>query len=178
MDKLADPLVEIAKVAGTHGLKGDLKVRANSGEPQLLLDADEFHLRLTTGKTLAVQPSRQVLHKGQVLLRLKGYESIDLVEPFVGASVLLAESLLPALDDSEYYWSQLKGLAVIDKQRGPIGHLQEMFSTAAHDTYIVKGSLGEIMIPAVAQFVLEIDLQERVVRVDLPDGLVPENHDL
>lgn len=174
MDKLADPLVEIAKVVGTHGLRGDLKVRSNSGEPQLLLEAGELHLRLTAGKTLLVQPSRQVLHKGQVLLRLKGYETLEQVEPFVGATVLLAESLLPALDDDEYYWSQLKGLPVIDKQRGLIGHLQQMFSTAAHDTYIVKGNFGEIMIPAVEQFILEINLQERVVKVDLPDGLVPE----
>ncbi len=173
MDKLADPLVEVAKVVGTHGLRGDLKVRSNSGDTTLLLAADSFYLRLTTGRTLLVHPSRQVLHKGQVLLRLKGYEALDQVEPFAGAAVLLAESLLPALEDDEYYWSQLKGLPVIDRQRGPIGHLQQMFSTAAHDTYIVKGSFGEIMIPAVEQFILEINLQERVVKVDLPAGLVP-----
>jgi 16S rRNA processing protein RimM len=78
------------------------------------------------------------------------------------------------LADDEYYWSQLKGLAVIDRQRGPIGCLQQIFSTAAHDTYVVKGALGEIMIPAVKQFILEVNLQEQVVMVDLPDGLVPE----
>jgi len=174
MDKLAETLVEIAKIVGTHGLRGDLKVRPNTGEPQLLLNAELLYFRLATGVTLTVQPTRQALHKGQVLLRIQGYETLDQVEQFVGATVLLPEALLPELDDDEYYWSQLKGLSVVDRQLGPIGHLQQMFSTAAHDTYIVKGARGEIMIPAVEQFILEINLQEQIVRVDLPDGLVPE----
>lgn len=174
MDKSADPLIAIATVIGTHGLRGDLKVRPSSGEPQLLLNAKQLYLRLTTGITLQIQPVRQVLHKGLVLLRGQGYETLEQVEPFLGAEVLLPESLLPELVDGEYYWSQLKGLSVIDRQRGPIGQLQQMFSTAAHDTYVVSGALGEIMIPAVAQFILEIDLQQRILRVDLPDGLVPE----
>ena len=55
-----------------------------------------------------------------------------------------------------------------------LGQLDQMFTTAAHDTYVVKGALGEIMIPVVEQFVLEIDLQQRVVNVDLPDGLIPD----
>lgn len=174
MDNLADSLIEIAKIVGAHGLRGDLKVRSNSGDPQLLLDAEQLHLRLPTGKTLAIQTSRRSLHKGQVLLRVQGCESLDQIEQFIGGAVLLPETQLPDLDDDEYYWSQLKGLSVVDRQRGPIGHLEQMFSTAAHDTYVVKGALGEIMFPAVEQFVLEINLQERVVKVDLPDGLVPE----
>lgn len=173
MKSQTETLVEIGKVIGTHGLRGDLKVRPNSGEPELLLESEQLYIRLSTGKELKVQPNRQSLHKGQVLLRLQGYESIDEVEQFVGADVLLPEALLPDLADDEYYWRQLKGLPVVDRQRGPIGKLEQMFSTAAHDTYVVQGPLGEIMIPAVEQFVLEINLQEQVMRVDLPDGLMP-----
>ena len=174
MDSRNEALLEVGKIVGTHGLKGDLKVRPSSDDPGLLLQVEQLYLRLPSGKVLTVQPRRQSLHKGLVLLRLQDYESIDLVEQFIGGDVLLPEHLLPALEDDEYYWRQLKGLPVVDRQRGPIGHLDQMFSTAAHDTYVVKGALGEIMIPVVEQFILEINLQERVVRVDLPDGLIPE----
>ena len=174
MEDRADTLLEVGKIIGTHGLRGDLRVRPNSGDPELLLNAKQLHLGLPAGKQLLVQPTRQALHKGQVLLRLQGFESIDLAESLVGGTVLLPESLLPDLGADEYYWSQLKGLSVVDRQRGVIGHLDSMFSTAAHDTYVVVGPLGEIMIPEVAQFVLEIDLQEQIVNVDLPDGLIPE----
>lgn len=174
MDSRNEALLEVGKIVGTHGLKGDLKVRPSSDDPGLLLQVEQLYLRLPSGQVLTVQPRRQSLHKGLVLLRLQDYESIDLVEQFIGGDVLLPEHLLPALQDDEYYWRQLKGLPVVDRQRGPIGHLDKMFSTAAHDTYVVKGALGEIMIPAVEQFILEINLQERVVKVDLPDGLIPE----
>ncbi len=49
-----------------------------------------------------------------------------------------------------------------------------MFTTAAHDVYVVKGGYGEVLIPAVGQFIEEINLEERRMLVDLPDGLIPQ----
>lgn len=171
---MVESLLDIGTIVGTHGLKGDLKVRLNSGDPDLLMTMKKIHLRLPTGKTLEVDINRQVLHKGQVLLRLRGYESINLVEPLVGGQVLVEQESLPPLDDNQYYWGDLKGLNVIDQERGDIGQLTDMFSSAAHDTYVVKGRCGEILIPAVGQFILDIDLNGRVMQVALPEGLIPE----
>jgi len=172
--QMAESLLEIADIVGTHGLRGDLKVRLKSGDPDLLLTLEHIYLRLPSGKIVNVAITRQVLHKGRVLLRLQGYDSIDSAEPIVGSQVLLAEDMLPDLSDDEYYWGQLEGLQVVDQQRGEVGKLQELLSTAAHDTYVVNGCFGEILIPAVHQFVLEIDLQAGIMQVDLPDGLIPE----
>jgi len=174
MDSRSEELLDIGKIVGTHGLRGDLKVRPHSGEPGVLLDADQVTLRLPTGEELTLEPIRQSLHKGQVLLRFKGYESIDQVTPLVGGQVLLPEDQLPELEADEYYWAELKGLQVVDQQRGMIGELHQMFTTAAHDTYVVTGPFGEVLIPAVAQFIQEIDLDARVIKVDLPDGLIPD----
>jgi len=174
MNNRSEALRDVGKVVGIHGLKGDLKVRPHSGDPELLLSAESLCLRLPKGEMLAVSPCRQKLHKGQVLLRLQGYESINLVEELVGSTVLLPEDQFPELDENEYYWHQLEGLQVIDRRAGPIGCLQSMFSTAAHDTYVVDGEYGEVLIPAVGRFILEINLETRVMKVDLPEGLVPQ----
>jgi len=174
MTNRSDALREVGTVVGTHGLRGDLKVRLHSGDPDLLLGIEGFFLRLPKGEMLRVNPGRQGLHKGQVLLHLQGYDSINQVEPLVGSKVMLAPEQFPAPGEDEYYWYQLEGLQVIDRQYGSIGTLQEMFSTAAHDTYVVDGKYGEVLIPAVGQFILEIDLEARVMRVDLPEGLVPQ----
>lgn len=174
MGNRSEALLEIGKIVGTHGLRGDLKVRPSSGDPELLLTIDQLTLRLSSGELLVAVPSRQVLHKGQVLLRLQGFETLNDVAELVGGQVLLAEDLLPELDEDEYYWGDLQGLRVVDRQRGDIGCLEQMFSTAAHDTYVVIGNFGEVLIPAVGQFILEIDLERRVMTVDLPEGLVPE----
>ncbi len=174
MDSRSESLLEIGKIVGTHGLRGDLKVHLNSEDPEVLLTTELVFLHLPSGERLAAKPVRQSLHKGQVLLRLQDFESINLVEHMVGGQVLLPEDLMPELEEDEFYWSQLEGLQVVDQSRGPIGTLLQMFSTAAHDTYVVKGEYGEVLIPAVAQFVLEIDLQQQVMRVDLPEGLIPQ----
>ncbi|MEA3544597.1 MAG: ribosome maturation factor RimM [Thermodesulfobacteriota bacterium] len=171
---MTESLLEIGKIVGTHGLRGDLKVRLKSGDPDLLMTVKQVSLRLPTDELLSVDISRQVLHKGQVLLRLRGYDSINRVEQLVGSQVLLAEDLLPELNEDEYYWNQLEGLQVVDRERGAIGHLQDLFNSTAHDTYVVRGRFGEILIPAVQQFILGIDLEERIMQVTLPEGLIPD----
>ncbi len=171
---MAESLLEIGTIVGTHGLRGDLKIRLKSGDPDLLMTMKQVHLHLPTGETLDVDISRQVLHKGQVLLRLRGYDSINRVESMVGGHILINEELLPELGDDQYYWGDLKGLEVVDQEHGSIGQLQDLFASAAHDTYVIKGRFGEVLIPAVRQFILDIDLEGRVMQVALPEGLIPE----
>jgi 16S rRNA processing protein RimM len=118
MNNRSDSLLDVGKVVGTHGLRGYLKVRPHSGDPELLLEAEQFCLRLPKGEMLKVEPCRQSLHKGQVLLRFKGYDSINQVEALVGSSVLVEIDQLPELDEDEYYWHQLEGLQVIDRRYG------------------------------------------------------------
>ena len=168
---MVESLLEIGTIVGTHGLRGDVKVRLSSGDPDLLLTIKQIHLRLPTDKILVVDIIR---HKGQVLLRLHNYESIDLAEALIGGRVLIERDLLPELSDNQYYWGDLEGLQVIDSERGELGRLHSLFTSAAHDTYVVKGRFGEVLIPAVRQFVLDIDLKSRVMQVALPEGLVPE----
>jgi 16S rRNA processing protein RimM len=171
---MAESLLEIGTIVGTHGLRGDLKIRLKSGDPDLLMTMKRVYLHLPTGETLDVDISRQVLHKGQVLLRLHGYDSINQVESMVGGHILIEEDRLPELGDDQYYWGDLKGLEVVDQQHGSIGQLQDLFTSAAHDTYVVKGLFGEVLIPAVRQFILDVDLEGRVMQVTLPEGLIPE----
>jgi 16S rRNA processing protein RimM len=167
-------MLEVGRVVATHGLRGDLKVRLHSGDPDLLPAVDQVCLTLPSGRELELAVIRRVVHKGQVLLRFRDYESISLAEPLIGSSVFVTESRLPELDEDEYYWGQLQGLRVIDENRGEIGTIKSMYTTAAHDTYVVDGPCGEVLIPAVKQFVLAIDLDRGEVRVALPQGLFPE----
>ncbi|MBW6507993.1 MAG: ribosome maturation factor RimM [Desulfuromonadales bacterium] len=169
-----DHLLHVADVVGTHGLRGDIKVRAHSGDLFVLLTVAEVVLEAPNGAVILASVSRQIPHKGVALMRLKGFDRIELAEPLVGSKVKVPESALPELDDDEYYWQELSGLQVIDRHYGDLGRLVRIFTTAAHDTYVVEGVYGEVLIPAVKEFVLAIDLEQGVVKVDLPAGLVPE----
>lgn len=167
-----DSLVESGTIVGTHGLRGDLKVRPLSGDPAPMLAATEVFLRLPDGRLLRVEPLRQSLHKGLVLFRFEGYESLTAVEGLKGCRILLDRNLLPELDKDEFYWHQIEGAMVIDNQQGELGHLKSMFTTAAHDTWVVEGTYGEVMIPVVAEFIVAVEIEQKLIKVDLPTGLI------
>lgn len=169
-----DPLFQVGEVVGTHGLRGDLKVKVYSGDPESLLTANEVVVEPPGSQRFAARVTRQLVHKRVVLLRLAGYEGIARAEALVGSKVMLPESALPELNEDEYFWGKLSGSRVIDRRHGELGLLARMFTTAAHDTYVVEGVYGEVLIPAVKEFIVAIDLDQRTIEVDLPDGLVPE----
>lgn len=168
-------LLEVGQVVGTHGLRGDIKVRLTTFDPEDLLAAEKVYLRSKGGEPELLTLLRQSLHKGHVLLRLAGFDSLTAVESLIGSAILLDEAELSEPDAGRYRFHTLEGLKVIDRQLGPIGILVDMFTTAAHDTYVVHGDSGEILIPAVSLYITEIDLEGRIMTVDLPEGLVSLN---
>lgn len=173
-----DSLVESGQIMGFHGLRGDLKVKPLSGDPEALLTAAEVFLRLPGGKIEKARPLRQSKHKGAVLIRLEGYDGLSKVEGFRGCKILLDRDSLPELAEDEYYWHQIEGARVIDRTHGDLGELRSEFSTAAHGIWVVEGDRGEVMIPVVDGFILHIDPQEKLIEVDLPEGLVESNDEI
>jgi 16S rRNA processing protein RimM len=171
-------LFRLGVVTGTHGLRGDIKVRSDSGDPAALQSARTLYLRDRSGHTLPYTSSKATLHKGAVLLRLEGLNCLEAVQSLVGCEVLIFASELPELEEGEFYWHDLQGLSVVDHNRGELGTLEDFFTTAAHDIYVVQGAHGEILIPAVDEFIMEIDMVSRRLLVDLPEGLLPSADDL
>ena len=168
-----DPLFPAGVVIGVHGLRGDLKVRPLSGDSTSLDSVKEISLRGTT-KTSLHKVQKAARHKGNLLIRLEGVTSVERAEEFIGCDVLISHDDLGELPEDEFYWFQLEGLRVDDRQLGDLGKIVEIFTTPAHDILVVRGTRGEILIPVVDAFILKIDEEAKVMHVDLPDGLVPE----
>ena len=176
MQNSAGEFLCIGRIVGTHGLRGDLKVHPGPGS-DTLLGAERVSLRRTNGKTESHRILRAIQHKNNILIRLEGLSDLEAVQPLVNSEVLISRAELAALPEDEHYWFQLEGLRVQDRRRGDLGRLEEMFTTAAHDVYVVRGPYGEVMIPAAAGFGLEIDPGEGRLVVDLPGGLLEEVDD-
>ena len=171
-------MFHLGVVVGTHGLRGDLKVRPLSEGSASLATAGEVSLRGADGVVQRFRPLRATPHKGLWLLRLEGRESVEAAQSLVGCDVLMPLGDLPQLPEDEFYWHQIEGLRVVDCQLGDLGVLRDLLTTAAHDIYVVEGRFGEVLIPVVEEFVLEIDPDGGLIKVDLPEGLVRLNHDL
>ena len=166
---------DFGKVVGLHGVQGELKVMPFTPGSDALVHAQAAFLSDRTGVVTRYSPHRVAVHKGNILLRLVGVESVEQAEKLVGSVVRMRLSELPALPAGDYYLHEIQGCAVVDRRCGDIGVLEDMFTTAAHNIYEVHGAFGEVLIPAVSAFILEVDLEEKRIQVDLPEGLIPES---
>ena len=158
----------IGQIVGPRGVRGELKVRVESDDPTRFL-----HLReVLLGEGLRpfrVQAAR--LHKNMALLTLESVVDREAAEAWRGAYVYVhIDNALP-LSEDEYYFHQLEGLAVATCEGEPLGHVQEVLTTGANDVYVVRGEGGEILLPAIKETILRIDLDKGVMIVRVPDGL-------
>ena len=82
---------------------------------------------------------------------------------------------VPDPEPDEFYWGEIEGFAVCDVSLGELGTLVDVFSTAAHDIFVVQGPYGEVLIPVVDAFLRNVDQEEGRITVDLPEGLVQKS---
>lgn len=115
-------------------------------------------------------------HKKVMRLILDGVTTRDQAEALTGWQVFLARADLPPLASDTYYWTDIIGMAVYSIDGEYLGEIQEIIPTGANDVYVVKTPpthpAGEILIPAIASVVIDIDVDEKSMRVELPEGLI------
>jgi len=165
-------LISIGRIVGTHGYKGSVKVASLTDFPQRFKELKK--VIVSHGKKQAemeVESSGQ--YKGMILMKIKGIESKEEAQLYHNALLCVKEAEIYPLPEGWYYHFQLVGLAVYDMEKGYLGVLKEVLETGANDVYVVESEqYGEILIPALKQVVLEVDLNEKKMQVKLLDGLL------
>jgi len=178
MKSSVDQLMEVGVLAGTHGLRGDLKVRPlPTGELALSVARDVF-VQDASGRLTSYHLQRCSPHKQFLLIHLEQIVDIDAARALLGQTLLVDRAELPDSDEGQLLWADLQGLTVVDCRRGPLGEVEEMFATAAHDILVVRSAAGETLIPAIPPFIQGIDDEAGELLVDLPDGMVPEDDEV
>ena len=165
--EIPDGLVAIARIVGAWGLRGELKAEALA-PPEVL----------TSGRQVTVADHVTTIERASeagrhLRLKLSGVESREEATGLRGLHVLTPADSLPALPAGVYYRFQLLGLRVAGAGGEDLGVIEDVFSTAANDVYVVRGPLGEILIPAVDDVVMGIDLAGRLVTIEVIPGLLP-----
>lgn len=165
----------IGKIVGAHGVKGNIKAHSYAESLSvfereksiLVVNAKGFE---KTFKINWVKP-----HGRAVLLSLNGIDNRDLAETLVGSELFVKRDRLPKLVDGSYYWFDIIGLAVFTTDDNYLGLVESIIPTGSNDVYVVKdarkGRDNEILIPAIESVVLKIDLEQKRMVVDLPEGL-------
>ncbi|MEW6284507.1 MAG: ribosome maturation factor RimM, partial [Candidatus Eremiobacterota bacterium] len=116
---------------------------------------------------MAVQAARP--HHGRMLVQLEGVTRVEEAQLLRHYVLAVPDDELVELEEGEYWHWQLVGLEVVTPDGSPLGRLSEVVTIPAHDLYVVQTPGGEVLIPAVDEYVLEVDLAARRMLVKVPE---------
>jgi 16S rRNA processing protein RimM len=163
--------VPLGEIVTTHGLDGRLKLKPYNPQTALLSAGQEIFLE-KDGNAFSHILQSSSPHKGQFLIKLKGLESIEQAQPWVGSILSVAEEALQPLKPGEYYQYQAVGLDVFDTEGKWIGKVTRIWSKEGGDLYVVSDGSKEYLIPAVKEVIEKIDLPGGKMIINPPPGLL------
>jgi len=165
----------VGRVVKAHGVTGELVVEVRTDDPELrfapgaLLRAKGSDRR---EQNYAVEAARP--HGARLLVRLSGVADRDAADALRGSVFVIDSADLPPIEEADtYYDHQLEGLRVRTADGGEIGVVTEVLHTAAGELLAVKrDDAPELLVPFVSAIVTWVSLEDRVVEIDPPDGLL------
>jgi 16S rRNA processing protein RimM len=160
----------VGKLRRPHGVHGEI-----------IMDVlTDFPERLKPGKKMLAGDQHQPVqirsvrgHDQALLIAFTGIDTPEQAGEFRNQILYATVADQPPLEDGEYYHHELIGLSVYDEQGNLLGELAEIMETGANDVYVVRPEAGqEILLPAIDEVILEINLEKKTMSVHLLPGLI------
>ena len=168
--------VEVGRIADAWGVKGWFKVLSHSADPQALFSSKRWFILPSEkgAKTfsgvvkLAIKEAKT--HSDTVVATAQDIDDRSAAEALRGARIFVSRASFPTANKDEYYWVDLIGLDVVNREGVALGQVKELLSTGAQTVLVMEfeqdGKTQERMIPFVAVYVDDVDVAKRVITVD------------
>ncbi len=165
-------LLRVGVITSTHGVRGEVKVFPTTDDMNrfkklktVILDTGKEH------KTLNVEGVK--FFKNMVILKFKGFDNMNDVEMWRQKDLLITRDQAVKLSPDENFIVDLIGLTVMTDEGEKLGVMQDVLQTGANDVYIVKMTSGkEVLLPAIKDCILNVDLEKGEMLVHVLDGLL------
>lgn len=164
--------LQVGVITNTHGIRGEVKVFPTTDDPARFKKLKQVFL--DTGKEYLEMEIEQVKFLKQlVILKFKGYDTINDIEKYKQKRLLVDREHAVKLKKDEYFIADLLGLSVYTESGGHLGTLKDVLQTGANDVYVVEMEDNkEVLIPAIRECILSVDLDKRRMQVHLMEGLL------
>lgn len=168
--------IEVGRVLDAWGIKGWFKVLPHSASPEALFSSRRWYLlpaekgakTFTGAALLRVREAKE--HAGTIVASARGVDDREGAEALKGARIFVPRSSFPTADKDEYYWVDLIGLDVANREGVALGQVTDLLSTGAQTVLVIgytqDGKAHERMVPFVAAYVDDVDLPARRITVD------------
>ncbi|MBQ4109298.1 MAG: 16S rRNA processing protein RimM [Clostridia bacterium] len=160
-------MIEIGKIVNVRGIKGEVKVVPWVDDIELFSDLDGVYIDKKYYEIKSVK-----YFKNNVMLLLDGVDSIEKAELYRNKIIMLPEEDLPELEENEFYVKDLLGANVVTESGENLGEIIDVFKTGSNDVYTVKKDGKNIYLPAIKDVVKNIDIENKIITVELMEGLI------
>ena len=164
--------LQVGVITSTHGIKGEVKVFPTTDDPNRFRALKD--VVLDTGKEqIPLEIEGVKFFKQYVILKYKGIDNINDIEMYKGRDLWVPREEAQELDEDEYYIGDLIGMEVVLEDNTHFGTLKDVMETGANDVYVVElPDHQEVLLPAIRECILDVDLEENVMTVHLMKGLL------
>ncbi|MER3523944.1 MAG: 16S rRNA processing protein RimM [Ignavibacteria bacterium] len=167
-------LIAVGKIVKAFGIHGDVVIAPMTDDLRRFTRLQRVFVGRDEHAVIETQVSRVVLEGRGVRVQLTDHPTRTEAERLVGALLFVAESDAVKPEPGSYFIHDLIGLRVIDTNGNDVGMLTDVLKYPASDVYVIDRQGSEVMIPAVKDFIKNIDLDRRTMTVHLIDGFLSE----
>ena len=151
-------LLQVGVITTTHGIRGEVKVFPTTDDPRRFEELPS--ILLDTGKELCELEIQRVKYFKQfVILKFRDVDDINEIEPYKGKSLYVTRDMAVPLEENEYYIADLIGMDVFLEDGSLFGRIKDVLETGANDVYIVQTQEKEVLIPAIKDCILQVDVE-------------------
>ena len=167
-----EDLLKVGVITTTHGVRGEVKVFPTTDDAERFLELE--YVLLDTGRELRRLDIKNVrFFKNLVILKFDGIDNINDIEKYKGKDLWIPREEAQELGEDEYYIADLQGLNVVLEDGTEFGTLRDVMETGANDVYIIDSNEhGEVLLPAIKECILDLDLEKNTMTVHLMKGLL------
>lgn len=167
-----EQLLQVGVISSTHGIRGEVKVFPTTDDvkrfkklKKVILDTGREHLPLEVESVK--------FFKQFAIVKFKGIDNINDIEKYKGKSLLVDRENAVKLRKDEYFIADMIGLQVYTEDGEAFGVLKDVLETGANDVYVIDSPKhGEVLIPAIKQCILDVDIEGQKMTIHLMEGLV------
>lgn len=165
-------LITIARIVKSRGLRGEVAAEVLTDFPERFENLKTVFLVKPDGAREELKIEKFWFQKNRVILKFEGIDSIHTAETLRNAEVCVPETESVELEADEYFDWELEGCEVETIEGERIGRVKEVMRTGGTEILIVAGTDKEYMIPFAAKICTSVDIENKLIRVDVPDGLL------
>ena len=166
-----EQFLQVGVISSTHGIRGEVKVFPTTDEPARFKKLKK--VLLDTGKErLELEIQSVKFFKQFVIGKFRGIDNINDIEKYKGKSLMVPREDAVQLEEDEYYIADLIGMEVYT-DGGRFGTLKDVMETGANEVYIIDSDEhGEVLVPAIQDCILDVDVEKQTMKIRLMDGLI------